>query len=75
MAIADHHCHAQGCATAVPPKLFMCPKHWRMVPKILQRQVWANYVPGQEISKTPTSQYLDVTKRAIAFVASVERDS
>jgi hypothetical protein len=35
-----HTCHAEGCEVAVPPKLLMCLKHWRMVPKHLQREVW-----------------------------------
>ena len=67
-----HHCHARGCETAVPPKMFMCLKHWRMVPREMQRRVWAVYVPGQEVRKDPTPQYLEVTRSVIDFVASRE---
>ena len=38
-----HVCHAEGCDTPVPPKLLMCLKHWRRVPKQLQAAVWNNY--------------------------------
>ena len=41
-----HCCHAKGCTVAVPPKLLMCLRHWRLVPARLQRDVWATYVPG-----------------------------
>lgn len=37
-----HHCHALNCTTSVPPRLHMCAKHWRMVPKALQDDPWAN---------------------------------
>lgn len=69
---AFHHCHARGCLLEVPPRLLMCSLHWRMVPKDLQAQVWAHYRPGQEISKDPTTEYLDVMEQAIAAVAVKE---
>lgn len=73
--LRQHHCHATGCTTDVPPKLFMCRKHWSMVPKDLQDLVWKHYQPGQELGQaTPTREYLDVTERAIAAVAEVEAE-
>jgi hypothetical protein len=67
-----HTCHALRCETSVPPKMFMCLKHWRMVPRLLQSEVWATYVPGQEVRKDPTDEYLEVTKRARRAVAERE---
>ena len=65
-----HTCHAYGCGTVVPPKMFMCLPHWRQVPKALQREIWRHYQPGQENRKVaPTEEYLDVTKRAQVIVA------
>jgi hypothetical protein len=52
--------------------MFMCGKHWRMVPKPLRDAVWATYVPGQEIRKDPTPEYLDITREAIDAVADKE---
>lgn len=67
-----HVCHARSCNKKIPPKLLMCLPHWKMVPADLQRRVWAAYVPGQEVRKNPTSEYLDVMKLAIAAVAARE---
>lgn len=52
--------------------MLMCTRHWRMVPRDLQRKVWLHYVPGQEIKKNPTSEYLEVMREAIRAVAVKE---
>lgn len=75
LAPAPHLCHARGCQTAVPEKLLMCSRHWGQVPKVLQRAVWAAYVPGQEISKTPSRAYLEAAQAAIDAVADKDRRS
>lgn len=67
-----HNCHAHNCKTEVPPKMFMCLKHWRMIPKELQALVWKHYRTGQEIDKNPTSQYLEVTDQIEWFVRGRE---
>lgn len=67
-----HLCHAKGCPVTVPPKLLMCPTHWRMVPPAAQRAVWATYVKGQEIRKDPTDAYLAAADAAILAVAKKE---
>lgn len=67
-----HFCHAKRCTVEVPPRLLMCLKHWRMVPRDIQRLVWRHYRPGQEIDKRPTREYLDVMRRAIEAVAKQE---
>ena len=64
-----HVCHAEGCEIEVPPKLLMCAKHWRQVPRTIQRAIWRHYRPGQEVDKAPTSEYVAVMKQAIAAVA------
>lgn len=64
-----HHCHAVGCETPVPPKMFMCLKHWRMVPREGQQAVWGAYRAGQENDKRPSSIYMDVTNEARRIVA------
>lgn len=68
----EHRCHAKGCRERVEPKLLMCPKHWRMVPKKLQAEVWRTYRAGQEIDKRPTREYLDAANAAIKAVAAKE---
>lgn len=67
-----HTCHARGCETVVPPRLLMCLKHWRMVPRDMQTAVWRAYRPGQEVDKQPSQQYLRVAGAAIDAVARKE---
>lgn len=39
-----------------------CRIHWYMLPVKLRARVWATYVPGQEITKTPSPAYLQVAR-------------
>ncbi len=68
----SHTCHALGCDIAVPPKYLMCARHWRMVPHRLQLAVWAQYKPGQEIRKDPSTRYLVAMADAVNAVAEKE---
>lgn len=65
-----HHCHAHGCTRAIPPKLFMCPPHWKALPTELKAAIWREYRPGQEKDKRASYRYLAVQQRAVAFSAS-----
>lgn len=67
-----HPCHAEGCDVEVPPKMLMCLKHWRRVPKLLQQRIWATYVAGQEIRKDPTDAYMEAQEAAVEAVAQKE---
>lgn len=71
--VPGHRCHARGCETEVPPKLFMCSAHWKRVPRDLQKRVWREYRVGQEIRKDPSEAYLRATTAAIEAVAAKER--
>jgi hypothetical protein len=69
----DHHCHARGCTAQVPPAIFMCGKHWKMVPKPMQSAVWRHYQKGQERGAVrPTREYFAATKAAEDHVWSLE---
>lgn len=39
-----------------------CKPHWFRLPKALRDAVWKAYVPGQEITKTPSRTYLAVAR-------------
>ncbi len=69
----NHHCHARGCARAVPPEMLFCYPHWRRVPKNIQRAVWATYRPGQCDDKDPSEAWHEAADAAIGFVAQLER--
>lgn len=55
-----HTCHWPGCTRFVPPKMWGCRKHWFRLPKRLRDKIWETYVPGQEIRKDPSPEYLEV---------------
>jgi hypothetical protein len=67
-----HQCHAVGCSTPVEPRMFMCGRHWRMLPSQFQKVIWHYYRPGQEIDKQPSIEYLAVAFAGIACVALQE---
>ncbi len=67
-----HHCHAEGCERIVHAHLLMCVRHWWMVPKAIQHEVWVNYQPGQALKKNPTPAYLAAARKAITAVAQRE---
>ena len=70
-----HVCHARGCTIPVPPKLFMCKRHWFSLPKIMRDAVWREYQPGQEQRKVSVTQaYLDVTDEAIDWLWKKENE-
>jgi hypothetical protein len=64
-----HTCHADGCSTRVPPRMFMCRPHWLSLRKPLRDAIWREYRPGQENDKRPSTRYLAVTLRAVGEVA------
>lgn len=70
--MSEHICHAEGCEVGVPPKLLFCLKHWRMTPARIKAAVWREYRAGQEMTKTPTPEYLAVMAAAIEAVAKLE---
>jgi hypothetical protein len=58
-----------GCPVEVPPRLFMCRRHWFTLPLALRREIWRTYHPGQEISRTPSPEYLAAARTARAWAA------
>ena len=70
--MSGHHCHALRCKVEVPPELHMCRAHWFSVPKSLRDQLWATYGPGQEITKDPSSEYLEAAAACIRAAAERE---
>jgi len=66
----DHHCHWPGCERKVPPAMWGCKSHWFKLPARLRARIWATYRPGQEVSKTPSADYLKVAKEVQQWIAS-----
>lgn len=42
-----------------------------MLPKRLQAKIWGAYVPGQEITKTPSDAYLDVANEVQEWIKAL----
>lgn len=64
----SHTCHWPNCPVKVPPKLWGCKKHWFMLPANLRKLIWATYVPGQEITKTPSEEYLRAANQVQSWI-------
>ena len=70
--MVEHSCHARGCETPTSPRMFMCRRHWMMLPKVFKDAIWANYTPGQERRKDPTPAYLEAAKAAVDALWEME---
>lgn len=63
-----HTCHWPGCAKDVPPAMWGCRTHWFALPKHLRDEIWRTYVPGQEITKTPSMAYLTAARHVQEWI-------
>ena len=70
--LSKHICHAKGCQVPVPPKLFMCRRHWYQLPLAMRNAIWKVYVPGQEITKQASADYRRVAAEAVAWLSNKE---
>lgn len=66
----EHTCHWPGCKRRVPPKMWGCSAHWFRLPATLRSKIWAAYIPGQEITKTPSAKYIEVAREVQAWIKS-----
>ena len=60
-----HLCHHPRCSTPVPEAMFACRDHWLQLPSFMRYDLLGEYVPGQEITKTPSAEYLDAANACI----------
>jgi hypothetical protein len=58
-ADGKHTCHWPGCDKEVPPAMWGCKGHWFTLPKPLRDRIWATYRRGQEITKSPSPEYIE----------------
>ena len=65
-----HTCHWPGCERQVPPAMWGCKPHWMRLPYGLRAHIWATYVPGQEVSMTPSEDYLDAARDVQDWIAA-----
>lgn len=52
----------------------MCGRHWRQVPRKIQRAVWAGYRAGQcDGAVSPSTEWHSAADAAIGYVAALDR--
>lgn len=66
----NHTCHWSGCEAQVPPAMWGCKKHWRLLPLELREAIWQAYVPGQEICGTSSAEYVTIARRVQDWIAT-----
>jgi hypothetical protein len=67
-----HRCHWPNCDKPTPAATYMCYAHWRRLPKRLQSKIRAAYKIGQEVSKTPTREYITVVREVELWISCEE---
>lgn len=68
----NHTCHWPGCGKQVPPAMWGCIEHWRMLPNNLRMKIWSNYQIGQEKTMTPSRGYLAVAREVEEWIRERE---
>jgi hypothetical protein len=68
-----HTCHWTGCTRQVPPAMWGCKTHWYKLPLAIRRRIWRCYQPGQEVTQTPSREYIDAAREAEAWIATQQR--
>jgi len=72
-ATTRHTCHWPGCDKEVPPAMWGCKTHWFSLPKRLRDRIWATYRPVQEITKTPSSEYIAASREVQQWIAAQDQ--
>lgn len=67
-----HTCHWPGCQKEVSPAMWGCVQHWFSLPKNLRDRIRATYQCGQEITKTPSLEYLKVARAVQQWIAAYQ---
>jgi ribosomal protein S14 len=76
MSLTTHRCVATGCKRVILEKFLMCPGHWRLVPKVLQTEIWREYFHCQrhKVRTIAHEPYMAAINKAITHVASAKKE-
>lgn len=72
-ADGKHTCHWPGCGKEVPPAMWGCKGHWFTLPKRLRDRIWATYRRGQEITKSPSPEYIEAALEVQKWIAAFKQ--
>lgn len=67
-----HHCHAASCLVPVPEEMFMCKRHWFMLPYTMRQEIWRTYRDGQCDDWQITHEYAEAAIKAVRKIAQKE---
>lgn len=67
-----HKCLASGCKRQVDVRYLMCGVRWALVPVDVQREVYAAYRPGQDITTASDAWHRAADKAIAAVTAALE---
>lgn len=70
--MSSHTCHATDCTTPVPPVMFMCKRHWFMLPQAMRNAIYSHYRPGQCDDWHITHAYAEAARNAVRYIAAKE---
>lgn len=73
-ADGKHRCHWPDCGKEVPPAMWGCKGHWFTLPKYLRDRIWATYRRGQEITRTPSGDYLQAAHEVQEWIAQFKQN-
>lgn len=70
--MSAHHCHAMKCAAPCPPKYLMCGRHWAMVPKPMQDEVYRTVKLRARLIDSSWAPWWRAAHKAIYHVGKAE---
>ena len=73
--MSGHRCHWPGCEQHVPPAMWGCKAHWFSLPKRLRDRIWAAYRRGQEVTKTPSAEYVDAAHEVQHWISEYRQST
>lgn len=68
-----HTCHWPNCNKQVPPAMWGCKTHWFKLPQHLRNWIWSTYVPGQEVTMTPSLSYIEAAEAVQRWIQEQPR--
>ena len=68
----DHRCHWPGCTKQVPPAMWGCREHWCKLPLRIRNKIWQAYRIGQEVTMTPSREYVAAAREAQDWIKAQE---
>lgn len=74
VSTAAHTCHWPRCGQAVPAAMWGCKGHWFTLPKHLRDRIWETYRRGQEITKSPSAEYIAAAKAVQEWIAQYQQN-